>query len=151
MRVELGTSQLHRELPGDLDFFPLRCATRERISRFSCSSVGMRRYKHKRVSAENSISIILSQLADLGVKKNSKRSAKAWDASVGRFSWKALASWVLRLSCTNRILSSLWELSRPRLANKVYSFLVRRKWTYASRFPVRGSMAASKAHEPFYS
>ncbi len=48
-----------------------------RTSFFNSSRVGIRRFRHRRAKAENSISIILSQLAALGVKKNSKRSAKA--------------------------------------------------------------------------
>lgn len=33
----------------------------------SCSMVGMRRFKHSHTIAQNSISIVLSQLADFGV------------------------------------------------------------------------------------
>ena len=54
--------------------------------------------------AENSISIMLSQEAFLGVKKNSKRCAKPRAAAGSKVSYSAVMSWVLRLSCTKGIL-----------------------------------------------
>ena len=61
-------SRLDRELPGNGYLLGFAISHNSQDFSFEFFNRRMRRLRQRRVSAENSISIMLSQLADLGVK-----------------------------------------------------------------------------------